>query len=88
VVSYVVARPGAFVDPDEILRYCASRLPTFKAPKHIFLSKDLPRSERGKLDRKALVERWKSQSAGEPADPEPNGLDALPRRDAADRISG
>jgi len=88
VVSYVVARPGAFVDPDEILRYCASRLPTFKAPKHIFLSKDLPRSERGKLDRKALVERWKLQSAGQPADREPNRLDTLPPRDAADRISG
>jgi acyl-coenzyme A synthetase/AMP-(fatty) acid ligase len=88
VVSYVVARPGAFVDPDEILRYCASRLPTFKAPKHVFLSKDLPRSERGKLDRKALVERWKLQSAGQSADREPNRLDALPPRDAADRISG
>jgi acyl-coenzyme A synthetase/AMP-(fatty) acid ligase len=72
VVSYVVARPGAFVDPDEIVRYCASRLPTFKAPKRIFLSKDLPRSERGKLDRKALVERWKLQSEGRPAVSEPN----------------
>jgi acyl-coenzyme A synthetase/AMP-(fatty) acid ligase len=72
VVSYVVARPGAFVDPDEMLHYCASKLPTFKAPKRIFLSKDLPRSERGKLDRKALVERWKLQSEGRPADSEPN----------------
>ena len=72
VVSYVVAGPGAVVDPDEMLRYCASRLPTFKAPKRIFLSKDLPRSERGKLDRKALVERWKLQSEGRPVDSEPN----------------
>jgi acyl-coenzyme A synthetase/AMP-(fatty) acid ligase len=42
------------------LRYC-STLPPFKAPKQIFLSDILPKTERGKLDRKALVERWKNQ---------------------------
>jgi acyl-coenzyme A synthetase/AMP-(fatty) acid ligase len=58
VVSYVVTRPDAAADADELLRYCAA-LPGFKAPKRIFLSDALPKTERGKLDRKALTERWR-----------------------------
>jgi len=59
VVSYVVARPGATVDPGELLRYCSDGLPAFKAPKRIMLSASLPKTERGKLDRKMLVELWR-----------------------------
>jgi acyl-coenzyme A synthetase/AMP-(fatty) acid ligase len=59
VVSYVVARPGAKVDADELLRYCATVLPAFKAPKQIVISSAaLPKTERGKLDRRALAARW------------------------------
>ena len=58
VVSYVVARPGAQVDASELLRYCSDGLPAFKAPKRIVLSASLPKNERGKLDRRALAERW------------------------------
>jgi acyl-CoA synthetase (AMP-forming)/AMP-acid ligase II len=61
VVSYVVARPGAALDTGELLRYCSSVLPAFKAPKRIVISDTLPKTERGKLDRKALAARWKSQ---------------------------
>ena len=42
----------------DILRHCAAALPAFKTPKQIVLSDELPKTERGKLDRKALVERW------------------------------
>ncbi|HEY1363387.1 MAG TPA: class I adenylate-forming enzyme family protein [Xanthobacteraceae bacterium] len=58
VVSYVVARPGVTLDADELLRYCSDGLPAFKAPKEIVLSTSLPKSERGKLDRRALAQRW------------------------------
>jgi long-chain acyl-CoA synthetase len=59
VMSYVVARPG--IDADTLLRYCASALPASKAPKRIVLSTSaLPKTERGKLDRRALAERWKT----------------------------
>jgi acyl-coenzyme A synthetase/AMP-(fatty) acid ligase len=61
VVSYVVL-PGAPVDAAELLRYCATVLPAFKAPKHILLADSLPKTERGKLDRKALASRWKLPS--------------------------
>jgi acyl-coenzyme A synthetase/AMP-(fatty) acid ligase len=63
VISYVVARPGAPVDADELLRYCAAALPAFKAPKRIVLADALPKTERGKLDRKALAEKWKNGAA-------------------------
>jgi acyl-CoA synthetase (AMP-forming)/AMP-acid ligase II len=59
VVSYVVARPGATLDTETLLQHCADALPAFKAPKQIVLASALPKTERGKLDRKALVERWK-----------------------------
>jgi len=68
VVSYVVLRPGASVGADDILHYCRSVLPAFKAPKQILLSKQLPRSERGKLDRKALVERWRTENGRQTTD--------------------
>jgi acyl-coenzyme A synthetase/AMP-(fatty) acid ligase len=58
VVSYVVLRPGARIAADDILRYCGDVLPAFKAPKQILLSERLPKTERGKLDRRALVEAW------------------------------
>jgi acyl-coenzyme A synthetase/AMP-(fatty) acid ligase len=58
VVAYVVLRPGAGASADDILRHCAATLPAFKAPKRIVLSEALPKTERGKLDRKALVEMW------------------------------
>ena len=64
VVSYVVARPGARVDTQELLRYCSTVLPAFKAPKQILLSTALPKNERGKLDRKALVSQWSRERGG------------------------
>jgi acyl-coenzyme A synthetase/AMP-(fatty) acid ligase len=62
VVSYVVARPGATVDAGELLRYCSDGLPAFKAPKQIVLSASLPKTERGKLNRRALAERWQREA--------------------------
>jgi long-chain acyl-CoA synthetase len=61
VVSYVVARPGSKVDPGELLRWCSDGLPAFKAPKQIVLSASLPKTERGKLDRRALAKSWNSE---------------------------
>ncbi|MGE5366017.1 MAG: AMP-binding protein, partial [Betaproteobacteria bacterium] len=62
VVSYVVGRPGAMLDPAALLRHCSDALPAFKTPKQILLASALPKTERGKLDRKALVEKWRTRS--------------------------
>jgi acyl-coenzyme A synthetase/AMP-(fatty) acid ligase len=58
VVAYVVLRAGCALGADDILRHCRATLPAFKAPKCVVFSEELPKTERGKLDRKALVERW------------------------------
>jgi long-chain acyl-CoA synthetase len=63
VVSYVVPRPGAAIDETTLLRYCSDGLPAFKAPKRIVLCTTLPKTERGKLDRRALAERWKADAS-------------------------
>src|SRR3954451_3554137 len=62
VVSFVVARPGAVIDTGELLRYCSEGLPAFKAPKQIVLSVSLPKTERGKLNRRALAELWERRA--------------------------
>jgi long-chain acyl-CoA synthetase len=65
VVAFVVLRPDAALSTEDILHHCAAALPAFKAPKHVVMSDELPKTERGKLDRKALVERWtKAPGAG------------------------
>ncbi|MDT3683427.1 MAG: class I adenylate-forming enzyme family protein [Pseudorhodoplanes sp.] len=58
VVSFVVARPGANIDVDDLLRYCGAALSMSKAPKQIILSHHLPKTARGKLDRRALADQW------------------------------
>jgi acyl-coenzyme A synthetase/AMP-(fatty) acid ligase len=65
VVSYVVARPGGAIDAAALLRYCSDGLPAFKAPKRIVLTTSLPKTERGKLDRRALAEQWKRDAERE-----------------------
>ncbi|MBX9775475.1 MAG: acyl--CoA ligase [Xanthobacteraceae bacterium] len=63
VVSYVVARPGGGIDAATLLRYCSDGLPAFKAPKQIVLTASLPKTERGKLDRRALAEQWRRETS-------------------------
>ncbi len=60
VISFVVPRPGASVNVEELLHYCGTVLPLSKTPKQIVLSQQLPKTARGKLDRKALAEQWSS----------------------------
>jgi len=59
VVSYVVLKPGRRLSESDILKFCMEHLTAFKAPKQIVFSASLPKTARGKLDRKALVEAWR-----------------------------
>jgi acyl-coenzyme A synthetase/AMP-(fatty) acid ligase len=65
VVSYVVVRPGTTLDAAALLRYCGSMLPAFKTPKRIVISASLPKNANGKLDRRALAQRWKAEANGQ-----------------------
>jgi long-chain acyl-CoA synthetase len=58
VVSYVVLRPGSTIGTEDILSFCNRHLSVFKAPKQIIVRSSIPKTNRGKLDRKALVSEW------------------------------
>ena len=62
VVASVVLRAGAALTADAILAHCAQHLPTFKTPKRVAIVATLPKTERGKLDRKAVAAAWRESA--------------------------
>jgi O-succinylbenzoic acid--CoA ligase len=54
VTAVVVLRDGLGVDADELRRFCAERLASFKVPKAVEFAQRLPRTESGKLLRRQL----------------------------------
>jgi acyl-CoA synthetase (AMP-forming)/AMP-acid ligase II len=63
VVAFLVSKPGEKLSADLVLEHCRGRLPALKIPKQIFFRENLPKNDRGKLDRKALANDWKLQGA-------------------------
>jgi acyl-CoA synthetase (AMP-forming)/AMP-acid ligase II len=59
VVCYVVPKPGKDVASESLLNHCRLKLPDFKVPKQILFLDFIPKNDRGKIDRNALVEEWK-----------------------------
>ena len=59
IVVYVVPRPDAALDEAAVLAHCEAALPHAKRPKEAIFRESLPKTERGKMDRKALVEEWR-----------------------------
>lgn len=55
-VRAVIACPAGGLDYGSVSAYCRARLAPYKVPRSIVLVPSLPRTERGKLDRKALLE--------------------------------
>jgi len=63
VVSFIALKPGASASVEELSEHCRRKLPEFKTPKDIILADRLPKTARGKLDRKVLVAQWHTQRA-------------------------
>ena len=57
-VSFAALRPGAAVDAETIRTHCAGLLADFKVPKRVIFLDGIPKNERGKIDRAALVALW------------------------------
>jgi len=55
VLRVVVAAPGGEVGYREVAEWCRARLADHKVPRSIVVVRQLPRTDRGKLDRAALV---------------------------------
>jgi benzoate-CoA ligase family protein len=50
-VAYVVPRPGAVIDPDEVIAFCRAGLASFKRPRQVIEVSELPRTATGKIQR-------------------------------------
>ncbi|MGH3301758.1 MAG: FadD3 family acyl-CoA ligase [Streptosporangiaceae bacterium] len=47
--AYVIPRPGAEIDPAEIVEFCRDRLANFKVPRSVVVVAELPRNAAGKV---------------------------------------
>ncbi len=56
-LAYVVPRPGAEIDPDEVIAFCRVGLAAFKRPRAVLTLAELPRTATGKVQRFRLRER-------------------------------
>lgn len=56
-IAYLVARPGAALDPADVERHCAARLAVFKRPSQVVVVASLPRGATGKLSKPLLREQ-------------------------------
>jgi len=70
VMITVVRRPGAQVTVDDLLAFCADRLPSYALPRYIDWAPDLPRTATGK------IEKYRLREAGVT----PTTIDLNPRR--------
>lgn len=59
-VAIVIPKPGASVEPDQLIGTLKSRLANFKIPKKCFVVKELPRNTMGKVQKNLLREQHKS----------------------------
>ena len=65
VMAALVLHGGQRVEPDELARFCESRLPYFAIPRYIELVDELPRTENGKVQKYKLRERGITASTWE-----------------------
>ena len=61
VIAYVVAEAGVELAGDDVIARLAGLLPEPKRPKAIHVRADLPKTERGKLDRQKLRDGWEAE---------------------------
>ncbi|GGK49698.1 non-ribosomal peptide synthetase [Nocardia camponoti] len=54
LVAYVIPTPGSSIDPAELTRHAAQRLPSYMVPTAVVALDEFPLNPSGKLDRRAL----------------------------------
>ncbi len=55
VVAYVIPQPDSRVSPDELLAFGRDHLASYKAPKVVYLARELPRTKNGKILRRDIT---------------------------------
>jgi long-chain acyl-CoA synthetase len=62
VMAYVVLKPDATLDADDLIAFCRRSLATYKLPRRVeFSETDLPKNSSGKVLKKTLRERFWTQ---------------------------
>jgi crotonobetaine/carnitine-CoA ligase len=61
VMVTVVAKPGHELDVEELLRFCADRMPPYMVPRYVDVIAELPRTPTGKIEKFRLRERGPSE---------------------------
>ncbi len=62
-VAVIIPKPGAAVDPDQVIANLKSQLANFKIPKRCWVVSELPRNTMGKVQKNLLREQYKSEFA-------------------------
>ena len=62
-VAVIIPKPGAAVDPDQVIATLKSQLANFKIPKRCWVVSELPRNTMGKVQKNLLREQYKSEFA-------------------------
>jgi malonyl-CoA/methylmalonyl-CoA synthetase len=62
-VAVVIAKPGATVQPDQVIASLKARLANFKIPKRCVIVSELPRNTMGKVQKNLLREQYKDMFA-------------------------
>lgn len=63
VVIYVQPKTEGALSATDIIAHCGHHLAEFKMPREIVFRDALPKTDRGKMDRNALIEDWKTAHA-------------------------
>jgi len=63
VVVYIQPKDECWLTPEQVLEHCGRLLADFKMPHEVIFRDALPKTERGKMDRNALADLWKTEHA-------------------------
>ena len=59
-MAFVVARPGAAVDPEQVLAWCRAEMANYKVPRYVELLPELPLNAMGKVTKFELRDRGRA----------------------------
>ncbi|OKO85816.1 long-chain fatty acid--CoA ligase [Bradyrhizobium sp. NAS80.1] len=59
VTAFVILRPGQAAQESELIAFASSKIASYKKPRRIVFTQDIPKTAVGKLDRKVLRNRLK-----------------------------
>ncbi len=59
ICAFVVPKNGAFVIPEEVITFCKTRLPEYKAPRTVMMRESLPKNASGKIMKEELRQNQK-----------------------------